>query len=287
MLLEGGVFRADGIGDVLERALAASGELTVALRVRADRDAVATPTPFFYLGSSRDGEDAHRAITLAQVGDDVAWSVTFGGSAMSRTVYDSPLSIGRPTYVWLHVLDGGWSASVGRSGIDAGAISGNPNLKLDPVHVVFGSPEWRGAIDAVAIYDCFPRGLWASEWGHASDTLSRPRVVASQVTALMRQAPTLPDPSQSAYKRAWAAFEYDVEQVHSGTLPLGRILVARYVWMDGEKLPAAVAEPGDRHQLLLEPYEANSQIHSERQFHLDDVDLDTPMFYDVGPLTED
>ena len=63
--------------------------------------------------------------------------------------------------------------------------------------------------------------------------------------------------------------------------------MARYVWMDGEKLPAAYAKPGDRHELLLEPYESNPHIHSERQFHLDDVDLDMPMFYDVGPLTEE
>jgi hypothetical protein len=172
-----------------------------------------------------------------------------------------------------------------------------PMARWTVAPLVFGAAEnaartwvpWRGRIEGVAVYgrELGADEIRANHTAYAARVASRLPVTASAATGRLTAAPILPDPSQSPYRRAWAAFEYEAEHVHAGDVRPGRILVARYVWMDGEKLPAAYAKPGDRHELLLEPYESNPHIHSERQFHLDDVDLDMPMFYDVGPLTEE
>jgi hypothetical protein len=285
MQLEGGAFRLNGMAEVLREAVLGAGQFSVLLRVRPEGPPDAGERAFFTLGPGPASLAPNGGVILSQVGQDllatsqrVRWSLMWGDSLQSQ----------RPTHVAL-TLARDHRRLHARGGAVGSRISPARELRLHPDEVVFGSPEWRGAIEGVAM---FARELSTAEVeANARAHRRRPSipspVTVSAVTARVRQAPVLPDPSQSAYKRAWAAFEYDIEQVHSGDVPLGRILVARYVWMDGEILPAATAEPGDRHELLLEPYEANSQIHSERQFHLDDVDLDTPMFYDVGPLTED
>jgi hypothetical protein len=283
MKLEGGFFVAEGIGGELGAAIGRTGELTVEMRVSTDGPQSDDRRTFFACGPSEPDDVPRGSVILAQLDDGLEW---FGGGGWRREP-DGNIRPSRSAHVVVSLRKGGGTASVDGRGRGRGVVSHPQPIHVTPERVVFGSPEWRGTIEAVAIYSraLDPRETQANELAYDRQVSKRAHVTASNVAARLVATPVLPDPSQSAYKRAWAAFEYETEQVHSGAVPMGRIVVARYVWLDGEQLPAAHAEPGARHELLLEPYEANTQIHSERQFHLDDVDLDTPMFYDVGPLT--
>lgn len=286
MRLEGGTFVAEGIGGDLAAALKRTGEITVEMRVTPEGPTSDARRVFFTCGPADSGEDSRRGtLAFAQLGDRLSW---LGGGGAWRHEDHGDRRFDRPTHVVVSMRPGGTSAYAGEPG-SSRVFSHSPRVRLTPERYVFGSPEWRGTIEAVAIYArAFESGeSRANEMAYDRQIGARDRVTASSVTARLVATPALPDPTQSPYRRAWAAFEYEVEQAHSGDVPPGNILVARYVWLDGEILPAAHAEPGARHELLLEPYEANTQIHTERQFHLDDVDLDTPMFYDVGPLTKE
>ncbi len=281
MRLEGGAYHTHGVSEQVLPILAHADGATLEAWVTAGATSVPAAAPIVALPG---------VYGLWQDADRFLYAVGRGGTR------GAPVETGVARHVVMTYADD--VVRVYTNGAFTSEFSAHPAPLSEPVGtpLVFGgvaeaggTPPWRGRVEGVAIY---ARALDADEAlanyrAYAARVSARRSVAASSATARLIATPDMPDPSQSAYKRAWSAFEYDVEQVHSGDVPSGRILVARYVWMDGEELPAAHAEPGDRHELLLEPYEANSQIHSERQFHLDDVDVDTPMFYDVGPLTED
>jgi hypothetical protein len=119
---------------------------------------------------------------------------------------------------------------------------------------------------------------------YAAKVMKRKAVPITEVVVTLIDAPRLPDPKDSTYPNAWAMFEYEVEKAISGSCDSDRIYVARWVWMKYEPLTSAKANTGNQHRLLLEPYELNPQIHSARQFELDEIDFDIPFYYDVGPL---
>ncbi|MEO2005683.1 MAG: hypothetical protein ABGY41_16485, partial [Candidatus Poribacteria bacterium] len=272
MKLEGGFFVAEGIGEELGAAIERTGELTVEMRIKPESPPSDVRGVFFVCGPSDEGRTPlTRNVAFSQLRGRIDGSIDFGGGGhwgLAEGGYARPV---QTTHIVLSARSGSWSMYAGDGGASSGFISHSPRIRVEPNRLVFGSVDWLGTIEAVAIY---ARRLEvgedrANELAYDRQISAREHVTASNVAARLVATPVLPDPSQSAYKRAWAAFEYETEQVHSGAVPMGRIVVARYVWLDGEQLPAAHAEPGAHHELLLEPYEANTQIHAERQFHLD------------------
>ncbi|MBT7101346.1 LamG domain-containing protein [Candidatus Poribacteria bacterium] len=282
MSLEGGSFHLPGVAEAILPMLKATDTVSLEAWIVPDIVDARLMTPIVA---------SPRVYGLWQSGSEFWFSI---GSAMGRGPR-AAMAIGQHLVLTFH--DETVRAYLNGSLAREWPPEHPPTANWTASPLVFGAAEnaagtwgpWRGTVEGVAVYN---RALEADEIranyaAYAARVASRPEPTTSAATGRLLAAPALPDPSQSPYKRAWAAFEYEAEQVHSGDVRPRRILVARYVWMDGEKLPAAHARPGDRHELLLEPYEANPQIHSERQFHLDDVDLEMPMFYDVGPLTEE
>ncbi|MDB5340805.1 MAG: hypothetical protein JWN70_6424 [Planctomycetaceae bacterium] len=158
-----------------------------------------------------------------------------------------------------------------------------------------GSVAWRGSVEAVTVYE---RGLSAEEVERqaAAARLRIPKrksIVQTRVTAKCIERSTIPPPAQILpYRRALAVHEFEVQKIvadpkstkkaAAATLKVkDRILVARWVILDGQVLPEAAApKVGESAEVALELVDEHPELKSERQI-LDVAELDLPLYYDV------
>jgi hypothetical protein len=159
-----------------------------------------------------------------------------------------------------------------------------------------GSPDWRGSLEAVTVYS---RSLSDEEVKRQAAVArarlaGRKSIVQTRLSAKCIERSTIPPPSQILpYRRALAVHEFEVEKIVAGpkstqqamasTLKLkDRILVARWVILDGQVLPEAAAPKVDESaELALELVDEHPELKSERQI-LDVTELDLPFYYDVS-----
>ncbi len=172
----------------------------------------------------------------------------------------------------------------------AGGFSGGQNLETwTSAQIRLGSPNWRGRLEAVAIYS---RGLDETEIAEQAVAtrarlLGRKPVAQYRVTAKCIERSTIPPPPQILpYRRALALHAFEVQKFAEGAplkLKVGdRILVARWVILDGQVLPeSSLPKVGDSAELALELVDEHPELKSERQI-LDVAELDLPLYYDVS-----
>ena len=164
--------------------------------------------------------------------------------------------------------------------------------------VRLGSPDWRGSLEAITVYS---RSLSPEEIERQSKVTlqrlaQRRAIVQTLVTAKCVERSTIPPPAQILpYRRALAVHEFEVQKIAAdprvknkksavgSRLKAGdRILVARWVILDGQVLPeAANPKAGDSAELVLESVDDHPELKSERQI-LDVAELDLPLYYDVS-----
>jgi hypothetical protein len=159
-----------------------------------------------------------------------------------------------------------------------------------------GSSEWRGHIEAVAIHT---RSVTEDEM-RLDARLARSRLLARkpiprvhlQVKCL--ESSTIPKPDQILpYRRALALDVCEVLKSDAGAMatsgvtatesdPLvksgDKILVARWVIMDGQPLPAANFKSGSVKSFTLERVTDHPELESERQM-IDTTEIDLPVWY--------
>ena len=162
--------------------------------------------------------------------------------------------------------------------------------------VRLGSPDWRGSLEAVTVY---ARSLRPEEIERQSKVTwqrlaQRPSIVQTRVQAKCIERSTIPPPAQILpYRRALAVHEFEVQKIaadprstkkaEASTLQVNdRILVARWVILDGQVLPeASQPKVGESAELALELVDEHPELKSERQI-LDVAELDLPLYYDVS-----
>jgi hypothetical protein len=122
---------------------------------------------------------------------------------------------------------------------------------------------WRGTLEGIAIYG---RALDAAEAAenarrYLAKAAARPAVPAREVRAQLvacSRTPTLQE--ISPYREALAVHEYHQRGGGGGG---ERLRVARWVVLDGKRLPAGAAcRTGELHRLRLEPFARNPQLES-------------------------
>ncbi|HLF56971.1 MAG TPA: LamG domain-containing protein, partial [Thermoanaerobaculia bacterium] len=139
------------------------------------------------------------------------------------------------------------------------------NRALDFGSEVGGRERFRGLLSQIAI--------WNRELGDAEIAREAERALATvrgsaapsrlEVEARLLARSAVPTLEQiSPYRRALVVEEYESVRVLAGKPPAGRLRVARWAILDGERLPGAAAPLGTAAHLLLEPFDAQPQLES-------------------------
>lgn len=172
----------------------------------------------------------------------------------------------------------------------------SPAIQFDEIRL--GSTGWRGHIEAVAIHS---RNLSPNEvlrdCNSARQRLTT-RKPAPQIGVQVKcvEPSSIPKPEQILpYRRALAVDVCEVMQIESPAMgipmtgpgepdlplkPGDKILVARWVILDGQPLPGAIFKMGATAKFNLERLTDHRELESERQI-IDTADIDLPVWYAV------
>ena len=284
MLLGGGAMLAEGVDRPLLEACKKSNRLAV--------EALLTPDDLNQHGPARivsfSQDPNQRNFTLGQDGKKLIFRLRTpktGPNGTNPEVRFGSLQAGKPTHVIVAYRPGRLAVY-----IDGRPISVSQKVSGDfrnwaPMHLLFGDEwtadrDWRGRLEAVAIYARFI----GPEEAAARYRLLRPRlekrkplprlVVEARLVAKSR----IPAPAAIApYRRCLALEKYKIVKVIDGTCNAPAIAVARWVILDGRKLPGneQTSRPWKVRRLVLEPFDAHPELQGERLVNdLDDFDLE-------------
>lgn len=187
--------------------------------------------------------------------------------------------------------------------LDGRRVSANPNLQsatkppqaseksgtgesLKTVLLNLGSLEWRGAIEAIALYS----RLLSTEEIQAQAAASRARVMSRKTVPGIKatiqrvEANVIPPPSQILpYRRALSLEVFTIRKLEAGDPKIkvrvgDKIMVGRWVILDGIVLPEPPKATGQTFSVTLEPMADHPELDGERQIQ-DSAELDLPTFY--------
>jgi hypothetical protein len=160
-----------------------------------------------------------------------------------------------------------------------------------PADLIFGSERggphlWRGTLEGIALYD---RPLDAEEVAdnaraYLDEVEGRTEVNTLDVRVRRSAASALPTLEEILpYRDALVVHEYEVLEVLDGDLGEPRIRVAHRALLNGETARAGPDAVGEVLELRLERLEDHPEV--QDVYRADDlpVDLDPPVFLDVGP----
>ena len=149
-----------------------------------------------------------------------------------------------------------------------------------------GGLPWHGVVEGVALYGHFvsPDEARRNSIGYAERREARVPVEPLTVVARRRAVSRTPTPDEiTPYREGLVVNEYDVLDVKRGELGDDRIRVAHYAVQGG----AARETPGPGLdpilELDLEPFDENPQVQDIYQADDLELDLDVPLYLDVGP----
>ena len=279
MDVAGGGFEAT-VGDEIAAACRASGQLTMEATITAalihdNQGQIVALTP-------AEGEPL---LSLLQRGDEVVVQVAASTGQCSCS-FPAP-KVGAPTPVAVTYSASGLRVYTGGK-LSASADAAGDLSHWTQTRLTFGGgdashPGWRGTIEAVAVFD---RALADSEISerfnaHAErvkDREAAPRAVVEAKLVELSETPTVAE--ISPYRRALAAYTYEVERVVEGACDAKRVQVAHWVIMDRRTLPN-VRQLGQSYRITFEPFDEHDELEAERLVS-DSEEFDLPLFYDVG-----
>jgi hypothetical protein len=97
---------------------------------------------------------------------------------------------------------------------------------------------------------------------------------------------TLPTPAAIApYRQALLAMEYSVIRVVEGSYSEDKLIAAHWVIREGRVLPSAARPRGERHRLVLEPYDGHPELEGQRLV-MDTDEFLLTLYYDIRSTAE-
>lgn len=150
-----------------------------------------------------------------------------------------------------------------------------------------GGRNWKGSLEAIAIYDRFIGPQEAVQHFSLAAARLKIRKPAARTVLSARLVETVPLPTldeMGTYRRALVENVYQVEKIISGPLPkdTSRIVVNQWVVMDRKPLPSAThLKPGLTTTLTLEAMSDHPELSSEFRSS-GHSEFNAPLFYDVN-----
>jgi hypothetical protein len=171
------------------------------------------------------------------------------------------------------------------------AVSGTLRVWSDSLTLVIGAGRgddlpWHGVVEGVALYGHFvsPDEARRNAVGYAERREERNAVDPLRVLVRRRAVSHTPTPEEiTPYREGLVLHEYDVLDVRQGELGEYRIRVAHYAVQGG--VAREIAGPGSDPilELQLESFDENPQVQDIYQADDLELDLDVPLYLDVGP----
>jgi len=170
-------------------------------------------------------------------------------------------------------------------------VTGTLKVWSDGLPLMIGAgrgddPPWHGVVEGVALYGHFvsPDEARRNAVGYAERREERNAVDPLRVVVRRRALSRTPTPEEiTPYREGLVLHEYDVLDVRQGELGEDRIRVAHYAVQGG--LAREIAGPGldPILELQLESFDENPQVQDIYQADDLELDLDVPLYLDVGP----
>ncbi|MBW2236786.1 MAG: PKD domain-containing protein [Deltaproteobacteria bacterium] len=170
-------------------------------------------------------------------------------------------------------------------------VTGTLQVWSDGLPLVIGAARggdrpWHGVVEGVALYGHFvsPDEARRNAVGYAERREQRNAVDALRVVVRRRALSRTPTPEEiTPYREGLVVHEYDVLDVRRGELGEDRIRVAHYAVQGG--VARGIAGPGIDPivELDLESFDENPQVQDIYQADDLELDLDVPLYLDVGP----
>ena len=279
--LFGGTATLENLDAVLLEAVKSTRELTIEM-LMTHGEPLSFPVPFCQIGPAKD---PHVEVKLD--GKKIGVKVSDSGSiSWSSARVPAPAEVVTLTLTPEKVL-------VYIDGVVSHSQSMGPNFQDWKSGEIRLGNKWRGSLEAVTVYSRALNTLEIQLLGAVTRQRlgQRKPIAQNRVVAKCIERSTIPPPAQILpYRRALAVHEFEVEEILAdsqakndklGIKKGARILVARWVILDGQVLPEG-AQPvvGASTELALELVDDHPELKSERQI-LDVTELDLPLYYDV------
>jgi hypothetical protein len=286
----GGRFVAAGAEQALSAACRAANQITLEALITPDPLRASASAALISFGAGP--EQNH--FVLGQKGPDYFFNVSTlheGEPRRYSVDFAAPPGAARGAAHHLLVTLGGAQVQVF---VDGELIEEPPPVKGNfsgwaPHPVVFGGPwrgqEWSGQLECVAIYN---RVLSAEEVkqnaaaARARSARRKPPAVLVVQARLRAIAATPSAPAIAPYRRCLVVGDYEIQKVLRGRCDAKVIQVAHWGLMDGEPLTHRVRQPGATGELVLESFDENPQLESER-IAGENTNFDAPLYYDPIP----
>jgi hypothetical protein len=149
-----------------------------------------------------------------------------------------------------------------------------------------GDLPWNGVVEGIALYGhrVKPAEARRNAVAYAERREERVPVESGRVLARRRAFSSAPTPEEIVpYLEGLVVHEYDVLEVREGELGEEVIRVAHYAVQAGAAQDVAASQEAEVLELRLEPFEENPQVESVFLVDELDIDLDVPLYLDVGP----
>lgn len=289
---QGGTGTLQDIGPSLLAAVKSQNEFTLEMLVTPASTTLARAV-FCQVGA-----DAAPNLRLIQDSGRLNWEV---GSAQGKT--EKPVWQEQKA-VHLSVVLSSQILKIHADGKQVLSVAVTPKFTdWKSADVTLGSSTWKGDIEAITVYanSLKPSEIEPQSAATRQRLTQRVPLKSVRIQAKCQERSTIPMPQQILpYRRALAVHEFEVTQFaanqqdqrkaneKSGGLKIGdRILVAQWIILDGQVLPAATQPPvGKTIELTLEVFEDHPELTSERQ--IQDVEaIDLPLYYDVTSPSAD
>ena len=149
-----------------------------------------------------------------------------------------------------------------------------------------GDLPWNGVVEGVVVYGHFvtPEEAGRNAVAYAERRHERVPVESARVLARRRALSSAPTPEEIIpYLDGLVVHEYDVLDVREGELGEEVIRVAHYAVQAGAAQDVTASQKAGMLELRVEPFEQNPQVESTFLVDELDLDLDVPLYLDVGP----
>jgi hypothetical protein len=149
-----------------------------------------------------------------------------------------------------------------------------------------GELPWSGVVEGIALYGHLvePEEARRNAIAYAERREERVPVEPARVLARRRALSSAPTPEEiTPYLDGLVVHEYDVLEVREGELGSEVIRVAHYAVQAGAVQEVATSQKAEVLELRVEPFEENPQVESIFLVDELDIDLDVPLYLDVGP----